>query len=94
MTPFIIENYGILCYNANNCTGFLSSGFTGKEPCLKASINEKTGYTAQDTTVMENCFASLPEAKHRLADMQYTDRHGAANLPRQAINTTVDNWFP
>lgn len=38
-------------------------------------------------------FASLPEARNWLADMQYASRHEAAELPRQVISMTVDDWF-
>ena len=52
-------------------------------------------YTAQDlltnmVTVTKKYFATVPEARNRIEDSKYADKHEGVFVPTE---TTVDEWF-
>ncbi len=72
----------------------MGKNLKGKE-CGKGIYQRKDGlysakYSAKNGKRKEKYFKTLPEAKNRLADARYEERH---NLIVTSPDMTVDKWF-
>ena len=62
----------------------------GKGICQRKDGKYSARYIAKDGSRREKHFATLPEARNWIADLQYEDKH---NMAIVAADITVDGWF-